>query len=323
MRAILIESPGTLVATDVLFSNSRPVTGIARFGDALQLVPAPNAAPRPQLAQADHPFIIEFPLKQSIDNGVTNTRRTRGTVEWGWILNLLIRTKIRFINFRTRSMWAIENAPGAAADFGSAKWSREAYGIPGMTSAQAAFSEAGPSRIPVVPHEQYYSAGWHPLDDTFSVPDSLPRLINAVRTLPRVDRRRFMRAAQWFYAALELFDDNTSSSFQALASAIEAMIPPSPVDPCPQCGKDRSPGPTARFNSFLERFAPLPAGDKRPRFFGTRSGLTHGSLLFFLDEVPWAYFSSTESLRQRMRHGEFFHTTRTALVNWLLNRAQA
>jgi hypothetical protein len=313
VRSKLIESSGTTVALGTIFSSPHPVVGAFRHG-TIQILPAPAGAPEPPFAHSSHSFLIEFALRQSSDQGITNARRMRGIVEWSWLLNLFLRSGVRFINPRSRHMWALVAGP---ADFSRVRYVQEGY--PDFGGYRPGFSPAGPDEIMVVPHDEYYSESWYPPPDKgVIVPDSFPRLIDRLNGLPRGNRRLFMRAAQWFYASREVSEHNRSLAYQALASAIECMTPVGPRNPCPTCGMDLSPGPTRRFNGFLNRYAPPPVGKKRPPFFGTRSGLTHGSLLLYLDELPWVYHSGVRSIKEMIEHGEFWHSARCALVNWLL-----
>ncbi len=280
VRSTLIESPGMTVASGTIFSSPHPVVGAFRHGP-VQILPAPADAPKRPFTHASHSFLIEFAIRQSRDQGITNARCMRGIVEWSWLLNLFLRYGVRFINPRIRHIWALV---AGVADFSRVRYVQEGY--PEFGGYRPGFSPPGSDEITVVPHDEYYREDWSPPPDIgVTVPASLPRLIDAINGLPRGGRRRLMRTAQWFYASREVSEDNRSLSYQALASAIECMTPAGPRSLCPTCGMDRSPGPTKRFNSFLDRYVPLPAGEKRP-FFGMRSGLTHGTLLLYVDELP-------------------------------------
>ncbi len=320
VRLNLIESPGTKVGVGTLFSSSHPVLGAFRCDDRLQILPAPEGAPRPPFAGGLHPFLIEFLLRQSRDRGITNTRRMRGIVEWAWLLNLFLRYGVRFLSPRARYMWAISADPGEMTDFSHARYVQEGY--PDLAVERLEYSSPGPDLISIVPHNQYYSDNnWIDPGKGVAIPDSLPRLVDAAESLPRGQRRRFMRAAQWFYGAREVWEHHTSLTFLALATAIETMTPSEPPDPCPTCGKDRSPGPTQRFRRFVDQYDPVPVGTRRPPFYDTRSGLSHGSLLLYHDELPWSRHSSGRGHRELTAHYELFETTRRALVNWLLGQA--
>ena len=57
-----------------------------------------------------------------------------------------------------------------------------------------------------------------------------------------------------------------------------------PSDPCPKCGKDRAPGPTARFKAFVDPYAPgKHTAAERAEFYRLRSSLTHGHKLMRSD----------------------------------------
>jgi hypothetical protein len=317
VRSDLIESPETIVAVGILFSK-HPVIGMYRHGNVIQILPAPANAPRAGVELSDHAFLLEYAIKRSRDDVITNTRRTRGVMEWGWVLNALLRTGVRFILPRARFMWAgWAHMPGLQ-ELHPSLWVQEGYVIPDLTIERPDFSSTETSAMCTLPDQDYYTKYVLGAQEMI-IPESLPRLVDAIITLSPDDRRRFMRAVKWFYAAGEVWENNTSSAFQAVSSAVEALMPPQgPPDLCPTCGKDRGPGPTRRFREFIDSFAPLAPGAKRAPLYETGSGLRHGDLLLYLDELPWSYFPSAKSVGQRETFYEFHRTARQVLANWLL-----
>jgi hypothetical protein len=67
----------------------------------VQIIQPPEDAPRVGLEGADHPFILEFPLKASALQEITNQRRTL-------LLNVLLRGHTTFQLPRSRHLWATD-----------------------------------------------------------------------------------------------------------------------------------------------------------------------------------------------------------------------
>jgi hypothetical protein len=89
---------------EILFAH-RPVTGAFRFASVpIQILPAPPKAPRPPYLWADHPIVIEYPIRSCRTPGVPDLRRRKNAIEWAWVLNALLHDSIKFSSSRTRNM---------------------------------------------------------------------------------------------------------------------------------------------------------------------------------------------------------------------------
>ena len=322
VRTQLVESPGTAVEVCIMFSSS-PVKGsFTHPSGRVQILPAPPQAPRPPVLYADHPFVLEFPIRQSHNGFITTQRRTRGVLEWTWILNVLLRANIKSIGPRSGHMWALclqgrEGPPTQA----QVQWAQEYYMIDSFKLVQDEFTKTSPLLIPEMHHGEYYAARYIVSDDLV-IPDSLSGLLDRVANLSADDHRRFMRATQWMYVANAVWDHHVSSSYIALVAAIESLAHRSTSSkPCQTCGKDTSPGPTQRFQDFIEEHAPTPgAAENKKWLYHMRSDLVHGLYLLQFDESVFGLPLTTTYLEQSGAYTDLYQIVRLVLVNWLQRR---
>lgn len=321
IRTTLIESSGLVIRADILFS-SKPVNGSFRStSDQLQIVPAPHHAPRPPMMIADHPFILEFPIKSSSDGFVTNNRAMRRALELTWTLNGLLRSAITRIGPRTQHLWGLVRTDQLAAPAQqNVKWVQEYYAIDDLPIQYAEFSRPYPEQVRMIPHDKYYGSRFLGSDDLV-LPDSTSQMLEKADRLDPDERRRFIRAVRWMYAADPLHFHLISSCFVALVSAVEALMPePDGQDACPTCHRDRSPGPTQRFQDFVERHVPSPDLEEKNRkwLYRIRSDLAHGRDLLRFDSAPWDWSLNTTSAMEHEALDQLFRIVRAVIVNWLL-----
>ena len=323
IRSTLFDSPGQVIRADILFT-SKPVKGCFRATNGqLQILPAPDHAPRPPVTIADHPFILEFPIKSSSDGFVTNNRAMRRALEWTWILNALLRASISRIGPRAQHLWGlVPSDPPGAPKQEDVKWVQEYYAIDNLPIQYADFSPVGTDRIGEILHDEYYNSPFLAAD-VLVLPDSLSQMLDKTDRLPFAERQRFLRAVRWFYAARYLHFHLISSCFVALVCAIESLTPgPEQQIICPECKKDRSPGPTQRFQDFVETYAPTsdPQGRNKKWLYKIRSDLAHGRDLLRFDSSPWDWSLNTTSMTEREALDDLFSIARKIIVNWLRNR---
>lgn len=323
IRTTLIESSGSIIRADILFS-AKPVRGSFRSSsNQLQMIPAPHHAPRPPVQIADHPFILEFPIMSSHDGFVTNNRAMRRALELTWTLSALLRTTITRIGPRVQHLWGlIQTDPPVVPTQESVKWVQEYYVIDNLPIQYADFSPAFPEQIRAIPHREYYDSPFI-MSDELVLPDSISQMLDKSEGLNSIERRQFIRAARWIHAATPLHFHLISSCFVALVSAVEALIPDAEGQRiCPTCQRDRSPGPTQRFQNFVEAYAPTSEPEERNRkwLYKIRSDLAHGRDLLRLDSAPWDWSLNTTSVTEREALYELFRIVRSVIVNWLRSR---
>jgi hypothetical protein len=304
---------------EILFA-SKPVKGGYRFKTLpIQISPAPSEAPRPPFLNADHPFVLEYPIRRCRTPNVRFLRRTKNAIEWAWALNALLSSSIKYASSRSRSFWAIKSM-----ELGPPFWATENYIVGGFEAIRGQLSEQT-SELPVVPAETYYggaAAGADlPLDELY-VPDDIDDAIAVFTELSNDQRRRFLRSAAAIYAASEFWTSSMSAYFLACVQAIETLVDRLPAELCPGCGKDVSPGPTRLFREFVEKHCRIRHVDQRivKNLYAVRSALAHGRYLFQLDEAPWAFSmaASVASHHELEMSWAALSLAKNGLRSWLL-----
>ena len=292
--------------------------GCLRSDPHFQICAAPASAPKPEQTIADHPFVFEFPLAQSSDAFITSQRKTRKTLEWTWFLNAVLRTRIKAIGPRADYHWSLCMCGNDALTQANIKWAQEFYTIDNFRTQDDGFSACDEPHVAKIPFENYYAADVYRWDE-FVVPDNLDALIEAFANLKPEDRFRFLRACQWVYVAYAHWVTHASSFYIALVAAIESLLPAAPKsERCPECGRDKGPGPTQLFHDFVEAHTKSETASNRKPLYALRSKLAHGLGLLQLDERPWAFSFNTSALQERESWTELYNVVREVLINWLL-----
>ena len=80
---------GTKVGRDYSFSGRRVKGSWRGEHSGVQILPPPADAPSAPVEEADHPFILEFPLMVSSVDALTNYRRSRKHRDLTLLLNVL------------------------------------------------------------------------------------------------------------------------------------------------------------------------------------------------------------------------------------------
>jgi hypothetical protein len=113
------------VGRDCSFSSFR-VTGSWRGKrSGVQILPPPADAPLVPVEMAEHPFILEYPVKVSDLWQITNFRRMREHRQLTLLLNILLAGRTTMQPRRLRHLWAIVHEEGAAGQ--EVKWVQEFY----------------------------------------------------------------------------------------------------------------------------------------------------------------------------------------------------
>jgi hypothetical protein len=317
-RVLIDQAAGPSIAAYVLFS-SRPIIGSFRSSSGLiQIRQAPPEAPRPGVVDADHPFILEFPIRRSTDGFLTNMRRLRGALEWTWTLNAVLRHSITCLTPRVRFFWGLCTDESGGSTTRAVRWSQEYYELDRFQAYLDGFSEPGETKIPTHPHREYYQARYLEPLDTVTVPDSLSKMLEGVAVMPSEGRKRFLRSAQWRHVANKFWDVHVSSWFTSLVSSIESLMDP-PTERCPTCNAVLK--VTQRFKDFVERYAPNSDPGARGVLYGIRSNIAHGSGLMSLDEAVWDRSLRSRYLEELDAQDELARAARDVQVNWLLEKS--
>jgi hypothetical protein len=320
VRSKLLPSTGDTIREAVLFS-SRAVEGSYRHDRGqVEICPVPPNAPRANMLLADHPFLLKFVVRESSDWQITNLRAGREGTRWAWVLNALLRHRVRPGRPSSEGHWVLCDPEGDGPLQGRVKWAQDFYGFETPESA-GAVPVVHPS-LKMAADQDYYSHPYVTLTDSFDLPQSFGALIDRYLAQSIPDRDRFLRAAQWVAASDQLRSIHRGAWYLALSSAVETLAydPEPKPDPCPSCGHDRSERPTRQFKDFLEIYATGP-GHRAviDRLYSVRSKLTHGTRGLHHD-LPYQFTFKPALLDERADLDRMSGMVRVALVNWLSTR---
>src|SRR5438445_8436508 len=300
------------VGREYSFSSFR-VTGSWR-GDysGAQILPPPHHAPRAPYEMADHPFILEFPVKETDCWPVTNYRRMREHRKLTFVLNVLLAGHTSLQSNRPAYFWAsvpldndhqikwVQNLQkfffwlfrrpwtGTRVQPES-KWLQKFFFAELDKIVIDRLSPPADERLEEVEPEEYYAKVGHD-GKGLRVPTDLDESICCYTALSAENRAKFDRAAFWMDMASCQWTISVSASFAALVSAIESLMERGDTHgfKCPICGtpcQHEVPGATRRFKDFFDTYASGTALRKRrDDMYSLRSGILHGSELMQLDQ---------------------------------------
>jgi hypothetical protein len=222
----------------------------------VQILPAPESAPAHE--GADNPFILEFPIQDAGRLSITNQRSRREHQKLTLLLNLLLRGTTTLRRERSRHFWASVRSEGESR----IEWVQEFYFAHlGQIVVEELSAQVG-DKLGEIESENYYNDA--PGHDGLGlhVPDDLDDSICRYRSLAPALRAKFDRAIYWLSMASRQWEDSMSASFASLVSAAEALTPEDRNKHCVYCDECRKKvshyvfGPTGKFKSFFERYAP-------------------------------------------------------------------
>jgi len=333
IERVLLTPTTSKVCRWTLF-NSRPVEGYWRYRDQFQIVPAPPEAPRPSELMAEHPFILDFVFDDCVNFMIRNHRYARRASDLTLVLNLLLRQRITSPTSRPRKHWVW--APQDTVP--PAVWAQEGYMVPNFRYLVDDFPVAAnvPSLKEIAADTYYdFPAGYA---DTLTIPAELTRLLDAFNGLDSDDRERFLRACFWYHTASAVWDYSQSLYLTSLINAIECLASVGPERSTPEgpsklflafmrrfapgrlrlSGSVKTGGPSALFKSLMRSFAPGgPSGALLNRIYDTRSKITHGERLLYLDQSSPSVGLDQTSAKDREVGESASALCRGALINWL------
>lgn len=113
---------------------------------------------------------------------------------------------------------------------------------------------------------------------------------------------------------------HVSSFYIALVAAIESLMPPAPPasETCASYGKDKLPGVTERFNTFVNDHAIYAGKSSKKKLYNLRSKLAHGGGLLQIDANPGSF--DTSSIDERSKLDELATVTREVVIGWLFSQ---
>ena len=286
----------------------------------VQIIPAPSEAPRARYEVAEHPFIVEFVMKESDLLGLTLYRRMREHVNLTRLLNVLLRGHTRSQSRRPNYFWASITRDDGEQEI---KWVQEFY--IGKLDSAIADGHSAPSRerLTIISADEYYSKTGGLDGLGLRVPSDLDESIVRYKGLKASDRAKFERAAFWLDCARRQWNTAISATFASLVSAVEALAERSGSHhfDCPVCQRRTQhefPGATRRFVDFLQTYAPGKSQAKtRREIYSLRSGILHGSQVIALDDDA-AFGWDPPWYNERELTDDLWRLTRIAVRNWLL-----
>ncbi len=315
IESAVLPSDKAQVGRQIFFSLPE-VAGWWRYRDVFQLVPAPADAPRPGFVMAKHPFVVEIAYPATDDHLVRLVRERLRFWELGLLLELLLRGRTHAHGDRKPHHWVLDGSGDGIVT----KYLNEGYSLDGFTLITDSFSDVTDiSPIQGVPDEEYYRSGGISVDQKMEVPELMTAALDQYFDLEEPERERFLRACYWLQHSSRVWDISHTAHYVALINAVETLLPTTEVDPCPECGKDRSKGPTAKFAEFLDAYAPSDEFEPpRRELYRIRSKITHGHALL-LSDTPrhWGGLEPAE-FAEYERSGHAKSVVRMALINWLL-----
>jgi len=286
----------------------------------VQILPPPDDAPRADVEMAEHPFILEFPIKASDLWPITCQRLLQEHRNLTLLLNVLLAGRTSLQPNRPKHFWAIVSWDNNDPEV---KWVQQSFFAKLGETVIDELSLPTSERLEQVEPEEYYTNVGHD-GKGLRVPTDLDTSICSYKALSAGNRVKFDRATFWMYMASRQWDISVSASFAALVSAIESLTERGDSHEfcCPICGERAQhevPGPTRRFKDFFDNYASGASLKKqRDDMYSQRSAILHGSYLMQLDQdrdsgwdPPW--------WNEYKLHTELWSLTRIALRNWLKN----
>jgi hypothetical protein len=295
------------IGRDCSFSSFRVTGSWQGKRSGVQILPPPADAPLAPVEMAEHPFILEFPLKVSDLWHITNFRRMREHRQLTFLLNILLAGGTTIQPRRSRHLWATVLEEGSASH--EVKWVQEFYFANFGEAVRDELSPPAAQTLEEVAPETYYTTVGHD-GRGLRVPADLDHSICCYIQLSKANRDKFGIASFWMNMASRQWTVSFSASFASLVIAIEAL-------------GERASRPTARFRNFIEQYAPG-AGleDRRNEMYALRSDILHGSGLMEMDQDAHFGWAPPEQ-KEKDLMDELWGLTRIAMRNWLKNPSLA
>lgn len=308
------------VGREYSFSSFRVLGSWLGARSGVQILPPPDDAPRTHVEMADHPFILEFPIKWSDFWPISNHRRLREHRNLTLLLNVLLVGRTSLQPRRSEHFWASVSWDNNRPEI---KWVQQFFFAKLGEAVSDELSPPASEQLEEVEPEEYYTKVGHD-GKGLRVPTDLDQSICCYTALSAGNLAKLDRATFWMDMASRQWNISVSASFAALVSAIEALTERGDIHQfqCPTCGKlaqHEVPGATRRFKDFFDMYAPGAAlAKRRDDMYSLRSGILHGNELMQLDQ-DLAFGWDPPWWNERELHEELWGLTRIALRNWLKN----
>jgi hypothetical protein len=295
----------TTVGRDYSFSSYRVQGSWRGERSGVQILPPHPDAPRAPYEMAEHPFILEFPIKKSGLWALTNDRRLRAHRNLTLLLNTLLAGRTNLQPRRnTHSFWGCAHDDRGRMEI---RWVQNFFFAPMGEVFLDTPSPLSAERLEEIESDRYYTEVIGIDGRGLRLPDDLDDSICRYQALPSGRREEFDRAAYWLDIAARQWRFSMSASFAAIVSAVESLI------------NTDGPGSRARFRDFFEHFAPgASLAARRDQMYRLRSCILHGSELMANDQERDFGWDPSGWNDQEL-HREHWAVTRIAVRNWLRN----
>lgn len=306
------------VGREYSFSSFRVLDSWQGERSGVQILPPSADTPRAHVEMAEHPFILEFPIRASDFWPVTNHRRMREHRKLTLLLNVLLAGRTSLQPRRSEHFWASVPRDDDRCEI---KWVQQFFFAELGKGVIDELSPPASKQLEEVESDEYYANVGHD-GKGLRVPADLDQSICCYTALSAENRAKFDRATFWMDMASRQWNISVSASFAALVSTIESLTERGSRHQfeCPICCKPAQhevPGATRRFKDFLDTYAPGAAlAKRRDDMYSLRSGILHGSKLMQLDQ-DLAFGWDPPWWDERELHEDLWGLTRIALRNWL------
>jgi hypothetical protein len=295
-----------------VYFASLPVTTYWRYEDLWQIRPVPADAPRPEYLGVPHPFLIEV-VGTTVERipFLDHLRSSKCLRQIELLCSLLLYGGVDAADSSTH-VWVYEKSESLRS---SLRQTGYAFDIPRDATELSDVSCL--TRMPEVDDQTYFSRlGVRP-GETMEAPEVMRTVPDRFERLRPDDRARLLRSAYWFSRSRRVWPTSTSLSYISIINSLEVLGEPQVADPCPTCGLDRAPGPTARFRNLVEQYA----GDvpDRTDLYRLRSSLVHGRHLLGAD-TPDRIWLHPDEASERDRHDVAERVARIVILGWLRSR---
>jgi hypothetical protein len=291
----------TKVGRDFSFNSFRVQGSWRGARSGVQILPPPDDAPRAPVEIAQHPFVLEFPLKASELWQITNYRRIREHRKLTLLLNILLAGRTSLQPRRFDHFWAIVDNENSRPGI---KWVQQLFFANLGEAVKDNPSTPAAEQLETIDADAYYASVGHD-GKGLRIPADLDESICCYMRLSPENREKFDRAAFWKDMASRQWNISMSASFTALVSAVESLI------------NTRGRGSTTRFRDFVERFAPgASLAYRRKQMYDLRSDILRGGGLMTIDQ-DIAFGWDPPYWHERELHEELWHLTRLIMRNWL------
>jgi hypothetical protein len=311
------ESSEIKIARAFLYARA-PTEAAYRYRDRFQIVPVPPDARRPKVFVDDWPFVLEFAIQPSTNLLVEVARTSRIRQALCLLLLALLRFRVSWpTRFQGNRHWVIVNHFGST-ERPTLEQAAQGYFAPDFDPDPTSFSDL--KLFPPIDYEAaetHVKHWWIEATDRLCLPSNFETLCDTYFALSDEPRSRFLRAAFWLSHADQVRAMSVSAAFSSLVQAVECLAEDVPANPCPECGRDRAPGPTAQFADTMERYGAGLDRASRNTMYQARSRILHGDRLLHSDFMPDSFTIQAGQMEEEGLFNGGRLATQVVLVGWL------